>query len=55
MQSRETAKIILGGYLIHYNFFRPHQSLGGKTPAEAAGIRFPYSNWVEVVRGGKKI
>ena len=54
MQSRETAKIILGGYLTHYNFFRPHQALGGKTPAQAAGVRFPYSNCVEVVRGGKK-
>ena len=54
MQNRETAKIILGGYLTHYNFFRPHQALGGRTPAQAAGIRFPYSNWVEVVRGGKK-
>ena len=25
-------------YIVHHNFFRPHSGLGGKTPAEAAGI-----------------
>ena len=24
--------------VVHHNFFRPHEGLGGKTPAEAAGI-----------------
>ncbi len=24
--------------VVHHNFFRPHSGLGGKTPAEAAGI-----------------
>lgn len=55
MQNRETAKAILGGYLTHYNYFRPHQTLKGRTPAEAAGIRFPYRDWTEIVRGGKKL
>ena len=25
-------------YFVFYNFLRPHSSLGGKTPAEAAGL-----------------
>ena len=25
-------------YIVHHNFFRPHSGLGGKTPAEAAGV-----------------
>lgn len=54
MSNRETAKLVLSGWLIHYNFFRPHESLGGKTPAQAAGIKFPYSDWSEIV-GGKKL
>jgi hypothetical protein len=55
MQNRETAKTILGGYLTHYNFFRPHQALKGKTPSEAADMKFPYRDWIEIVRGGKKL
>lgn len=54
MSNRDTAKVILAGFLIYYNFFRPHQSLKGKTPSQAAGMKFPYSNWGEIVRGGKK-
>jgi len=54
MQNRETAKTVLNGYLRHYNFFRLHHTLRGKTPADVAGIRFPYSDWTEVVRGENK-
>jgi len=45
-----TATLILKGFLIHYNFFRPHMSLNNKTPAEVAGIKVPYKNWTELVR-----
>jgi hypothetical protein len=27
------------GQRIHYDFVKPHMALGGKTPAEAAGIK----------------
>jgi len=43
-----TAKLITGGWLLHYDYIRPHESLG-KTPAQAAGIKFPYSNWKDLV------
>jgi transposase-like protein len=45
----ETARLILSGFMIHYNFFREHGSLG-KTPAEAAKIKSPVKNWIELVR-----
>jgi transposase-like protein len=51
MKNRDTAKIILAGFLIFYNYFKPHGALGEKTPAQVAGIRFPYKNWTDVVRG----
>ena len=53
MKKRETAKLILDGWLIHYNYFRPHGSLGGKTPAQKAHATYPYKNWLDVVKGGK--
>jgi transposase InsO family protein len=30
---------ILKGYQIFHNYVRPHESLEGKTPAEACGIK----------------
>lgn len=52
MKKLDTAKLIMNGWLIHYNFFRPHESLKGKTPAKIAGIAFPFKNWEDVVRKG---
>jgi putative transposase len=44
LKSFESTKLLLGGYAVHYNCVRPHQSLGGKTPAQAARMEVP-SNW----------
>jgi transposase-like protein len=33
LKKPETARNFLEGWLIHYNYFRPHLSLDGKTPA----------------------
>jgi transposase-like protein len=49
LKSPTTAKIVLDGWLIHYNYFRPHEGLRGLTPAEAAGIRFPYKSWQDII------
>ena len=38
MQSEETAKTLMDGFRMYYNFLRPHMGLEGNTPAEAAGI-----------------
>jgi transposase-like protein len=56
LKKRDSAKLILDGWLIHYNFFRPHEALkvkyGNLTPAEKAGIKFPFKNWLDIVKGG---
>lgn len=45
----ESAKLYMAGWLAHYNFFRPHMSLNDKTPAQVAGIQFPFRNWKDIV------
>ncbi len=55
LKSRKSAKLLTDGWLVHYNFFRPHSALGDKAPAEKAGIKFPFKNWLDVVKiGGMK-
>lgn len=46
----DTAELILDGFLLHYNFFRPHMSLKNQTPAQIAGIRIPYKTWTDLIR-----
>jgi len=46
----DTAELILSGFLIHYNFFRPHMTLKDKTPAEVAKIKAPFKSWTELVK-----
>jgi transposase-like protein/DNA-directed RNA polymerase subunit RPC12/RpoP len=46
----ETARLILAGFMVHYNYFRLHISLQKRTPAEVAGIKAPVGNWTELVR-----
>jgi len=52
MQNEQTASLIMDGWLVQYNYFRPHESLGNKTPGEMAKTRFPYRNWGEVAMQG---
>lgn len=49
-KSLDTARLILSGFLINYNFFRQHISLKNRTPAEVAGVKIPVKNWTELVR-----
>ncbi len=49
----DTAELILEGFLVHYNFFRPHMTLSNKTPAEMAGIEIPFKTWTDFVRSDK--
>ena len=49
----KTAKLFTEGWLLHYNYLRPHESLRGSTPAQVAGVKYPYRNWQDVVAGRK--
>jgi len=53
LKKLKTSKLLLNGWLVQYNFFRPHEALGDRTPAEKAGIKFPFKDWMDVVRGVK--
>ncbi len=48
LHTPESARLFLDGWLVHYNFFRPHMSLKDRTPASVAGIKFPFRNWKDV-------
>lgn len=46
---------MLKGWFVHYNFLRPHSSLGGKTPAERAGIKLDLPNrWGSLIEQAGK-
>ncbi len=48
---KRTDSAIIKGYQIYHNFIRPHEALGGKTPAEAAGITIEGENkWQTVIQ-----
>ena len=38
-------------FTLHYNYIRPHAGIGGKTPAEAAGIEIRgRDKWLTLIR-----
>ena len=46
---------ILSGYQIYHNYVRPHEALGGKTPAEACGINVEGNNkWLTLIQNASK-
>lgn len=54
LKKRDTGQAYIDGLVLHYNYFRPHEALDDKRPAEAAGAELPFKSWAEVaaVRGG---
>jgi hypothetical protein len=50
LKNIETAHDFINGWLVHYNYLRPHTELNDKTPAEVAGIDYPYKNWADITR-----
>ena len=50
LKSQETGQLIMDGWMLHYNHFKPHESLKGRTPAREAGIESPLTDWEEVAR-----
>ena len=46
----ETARMLTEGWLIHYNFFKDHESLGNVSPALHMKLDMPFQDWNDVVR-----
>ena len=49
LADRQSAKLIIDGWTLHYNFFRAHSGIGGKTPAQMAGYKGQITSWRAVV------
>jgi len=45
------SRLITDAWLVHYNFFKEHTSLGDIPPAQKMGIPVPFKDWREVVEG----
>jgi transposase-like protein len=53
LKSKKTE--IFNGYQIFHNYIRPHESLDGKTPAEAAGIKVEGENkWLTLIQNASR-
>jgi putative transposase len=46
----ETLHQFVEGFLVFYNYIRPHEALNGRTPAEVAGIDYDVRTWADVCR-----
>ena len=47
----ESGQRYLDGWVITYNNFRGHESLGNQTPAYRAKVNPPFTEWADVVKG----
>jgi hypothetical protein len=46
---------VLQGYQLYHNYFRPHESLDGKTPAEMCEIKIEGKNkWITLIQNASK-
>jgi len=50
LKNIQSAKLLTDGWLVHYNYLRPHEALGNKTPAQKAGLKYPFKNWMDIVK-----
>jgi putative transposase len=46
----ETLTQFADGWLVYYNYFKPHLSLEGKTPADEAKVNYLIKNWADLAR-----
>jgi putative transposase len=49
LRNKKTLQQFSDGWLVHYNFFRPHMGIKEKIPAEKAKIKFPFKSWKDVI------
>jgi len=49
LQGLDSAKLILKGFIVHYNFLHEHSSIEGITPAVKANINIGIDNWGDLI------
>jgi transposase-like protein len=52
-KNMDTARLLTQAWLVHYNFFKEHTSLGDIPPAQSMGMPVPIRNWKDVVAKGR--
>jgi transposase-like protein len=52
MDNDQSSKIFTRGFAAYYNFICPHSALGGRTPAQAAGLELNlhHNKWLSLIR-----
>ena len=50
LKSIDTAIQFTDGWLVFYNYQRPHKALACKTPAQKAGVAYPFKDWADITR-----
>jgi putative transposase len=50
LKKLESAQLLLDGWQVHYNFFRPNEAIKQFTPAEFARTNCPFKKWLDIVR-----
>lgn len=48
-KNMDTARLLMNGWLVHYNFFKEHSSLGNIPPAQKMG-NTPFKDWTGVIK-----
>ncbi len=52
---KNSDSVMISGYQLYHNFVRPHESLEGKTPAEACGITVEGENkWKTIIQNASR-
>lgn len=53
---KKTDSVALKGYQMYHNYFRKHEGLEGKAPADIAGIKIEGQNkWMTVIQNASKL
>ena len=52
LENIKTGQRYLDGWMLTYNLFRGHESLGNKTPGSRAKVNPPFKEWADVVKAG---
>lgn len=49
LKTLEAAHVIIDGFVVDYDFLKPHMAAKGKTPAQACGLKPEFNSWAGLV------